>query len=132
MKHIKKFNESTWWYASSGNAEASHEYIRDVNNEPFSKYEVSKIEEWFHNDTIHWTEPYEVNIIKSDVFKNVPESELMVTKGLNKLKVNIEIHKKEDGWFYVIDATRGSRSVYKCDQWNGLMDFLIHRRYINQ
>jgi hypothetical protein len=131
MKHLNKFNESTWWYASSRNDDISHEYIRDVNNEPFSKYEVSKIEEWFHNDTIHWTEPYEVNIIKSDVFKDVPESELLVTKGLNKLKVNIEIHKKEDGWFYVIDVTRGSRSVYKCDQWNGLMDFLTHRKYIS-
>jgi hypothetical protein len=117
MKHLNKFNESTWWYASSRNDDISHEYIRDVNNEPFSKYEVSKIEEWFHNDTIHWTEPYEVNIIKSGVFKDV--------------KVNIEIHKKEDGWFYVIDVTRGSRSVYKCDQWNGLMDFLTHRKYIS-
>ena len=58
MKHLNKFNESTWWYASSRNDDISHEYIRDVNNEPFSKYEVSKIEEWFHNDTIHWTEPY--------------------------------------------------------------------------
>lgn len=91
------------------------------NNQIINKYEVSKIFEYLESKKIHfWKRPYGQDFTTEIQIK---------TKNCPLGRVsNISIELIDDGWYIVSEynhqPTWNVWNYYKCDQLEGLMDFL--------
>lgn len=107
-----------------------------------------KVEKYANSYYLDSTDLFEITngfpIAMSRVRENFSryESEFLLNHGIyNELSFavyfdinncNISIYKYEDDWFYVKYHFNDIYSFYKCDQFDGLIQFLVHKKIIDK